>query len=100
MLEQIWDILDGSLDGSNDGKLEGLLLGGSKGSTDCRVIGSDEGIKLGYTDNEVLVTIIGNLMESHLGFVLEQSWALLVYTLIILIRARLRAYCSLLYTDG
>ena len=35
--------LNGSFDGSNYNKLEVLLLGGSMGYTDGKVIGSDEG---------------------------------------------------------
>ena len=42
--------LDGSFDGSNDGKLEGLFLGESLGSTDVKVLGSDEFTKLGLSD--------------------------------------------------
>ena len=40
--------LDGSIDGSNDVKLEILLLGDSLESPDSKVIGSYEGIKLGF----------------------------------------------------
>ena len=36
--------LDGLFDGYNYGKLEGLLLVGSLGSTDGKVLGSDEGV--------------------------------------------------------
>ena len=43
--------LYGSFDASNDGNLEGLLLGDSLGSTGVKVLGSDEGIKLGSTDS-------------------------------------------------
>ena len=42
--------LDGSFDGSNDGKLEGLFLGDSLGSTDVKVLGSDEFTKLVLSD--------------------------------------------------
>ena len=31
------------------------------GSTDGKALGSDEGIKLGYTDDKVLGTILGNV---------------------------------------
>ena len=34
--------LDGSFDGYNDGKLEVLLLGGSLGSNDAKVIGQSQ----------------------------------------------------------
>ena len=52
--------LNGSFDGSNDGKFEKLLLVESLVSTDGKVLGSDEGIKLGYTDVKVIGTILGN----------------------------------------
>ena len=52
--------LDGFFDGSNDGKLDRLLLIYSLVYTDGKVIGSDEGIKLGYNDGKVLGTILGN----------------------------------------
>ena len=45
---------NGSFDGSNVKNLEGLLLGGSLVSTDGEVIGSDEGIKLGFLMVECL----------------------------------------------
>ena len=45
--------------GSNDEQLEGLLLGDSLVSTDCKVIGSNEGIKLVSTDGNLLGTILG-----------------------------------------
>ena len=41
--------LYGSFDGSNDGNIEGLFLGGSLGFTISKVLGSDEGIKLGLS---------------------------------------------------
>ena len=41
------DFLDGSLDGSNDGKREGLFPGDLLVSIDGKVLGPDEGIKLG-----------------------------------------------------
>ena len=66
----------GFLDDSNYDKLEGLLLGDSLEYTDGKVTASNEGIKLGYTDGKVLGTMIGNFMESHLGLMLEQIWAL------------------------
>ena len=50
-----------SFDDFNDGKLEGLLLGVSLVSTDCKVIGSDEVVKLVSTDGKVLRTILGNV---------------------------------------
>ena len=61
MLEQIWFTLYGSFDISNDGKLEGILLGGSLGYTDNKMLGSDEGIKLAPNDGKVIGTILGDL---------------------------------------
>ena len=45
----------------NDVKLEGLLIGGSLGSTDVKMIGSDEGIKLVLSGGKLLGTILGNV---------------------------------------
>ena len=53
--------LEVSFDGSNDGKLEGLLLGDSLGSTDGKVLVSDEGIKLVFSGGKLLGTILRNL---------------------------------------
>ena len=53
--------LYGSFDGSNDIKLGGLFLGDSPGYTDCKVIGSDEGIKLGLSGGKMIDTILGNV---------------------------------------
>ena len=53
--------LYGSLDSSNYVKIEGLLLGDSLGSTGGKVLGSDEGIKLGFSDGKVISTALGNL---------------------------------------
>ena len=43
------------------------MLVGSLGSTYGRVIGSDEGINLGYTDGKLLVSILVNLYVIKLG---------------------------------
>ena len=59
--------LDGSFDGSNDGKLEGLFLVGSLVYTDGKVLGSDEGIKLGSTHVEVVGTLLVNVYRITLG---------------------------------
>ena len=40
------------------------MLGVSLGSTDGKVLGSDEGIKLGSTDGKVLGTILLDLMKA------------------------------------
>ena len=50
--------LDGSFNGYNDINIEGLLLGGSLGYTDGKVIVSDEGIKMGSDYGKVLGTIL------------------------------------------
>ena len=59
--------LDGSFDVSNDGNLKGLLNVESMGFTDGKVLGSDEGIKLGLSGGKVLGTILGNVDEITLG---------------------------------
>ena len=52
--------LDGSFDGSNDGKLEVLFLGDSMGSTNGKVLGSDEGTtRVGLTWSGVHVVVVG-----------------------------------------
>ena len=48
-----------SVDGSNDGKLDVLLLGHSLGSTDGKVLGFYEVIKMVLSDDKVLGTIFG-----------------------------------------
>ena len=53
--------LDGYVDGYNDGKLGVLLIGGSLVYTDGKVLGSDEGIKLGISYGKLLGTILLNL---------------------------------------
>ena len=66
--------LNGSFDGSNDGNIGRLLIVDSFGTTDGKVLVSDEGIKLGSTDGKVLDTRHGNMyMDSHFGLMLEQS---------------------------
>ena len=57
----------GSFDGSNDVKLEFLLLVESLVSTDDKVLGSDEGIKLVISDGKVIGTIHGDLYGITLG---------------------------------
>ena len=59
--------LDGYLDGYNYGNLEGLFVGGSLGYIDDKVIGSDEGIKLGYTDVKSIGVIPWNVYVTTLG---------------------------------
>ena len=52
---------DRSFDGSSYVKLEGLFLWDSLVSTDGKVLGSDEVIKLGSSDGNVLGTILGDV---------------------------------------
>ena len=59
--------LDGSFDFSNDGNIQVLLLGGSLGSTDGKVLGYDEFIKLVYTDGKLFSTILEILDRIILG---------------------------------
>ena len=59
--------LDVYIDGSTDCNLEVLFIEGSLGSTDDKVIGSDEGIKLVSTDGKLLGTIIGHLYGIKIG---------------------------------
>ena len=53
--------LYGSIDSSNYGKIDGLLIGGSLGSTGCKLLDSSEGIKLVISDVKLLCTILGNV---------------------------------------
>ena len=59
--------LDGYFCGSNDGKLDRLFLEESLGSTDYKLLCSDEGKKLRSSRGKVLGTIIGNLYVITLG---------------------------------
>ena len=83
--------LDGFFDSSNDVKLEGLLLLHSVGSTDGKVLGCDEGIKLGLSFGTVLDTIIGNLYGI--------TWYLLMVT-VCRLRAAPVAACTGLHDIG
>ena len=53
--------------GSNDGNLEGLFIGVSLKCTDTKVLGSDEGIKLGLSDCKVIGTLLGDVDRIILG---------------------------------
>ena len=53
--------LDESFDDYNESKVEGLFREGSFLSTGGKVLGSDEGIKLGLFDGKVLRTILWNV---------------------------------------
>ena len=61
------EFLDGSFDGSNDDKLEGLLIVDSLVSTHGKVLGYNEGIKLGISDGKSFVTIPINVDGITLG---------------------------------
>ena len=63
--------LDGTFDGSNDVKLEVLLLGDSLRYAYGKVIGYDEGIKVGSTYDKVLSTI--EVFQPKTGFSLSLS---------------------------
>ena len=59
--------LYGSFGDSTDGNLEGLLLVGSLVSTDDKVLGFYEVVKLGLFDGEVIGTILGDVGGITLG---------------------------------
>ena len=59
--------LDGSFGDSTDDNLEGLLLVGSLVSTDDKVLGFYEVVKLGLFDGEVIGTILGDVGGITLG---------------------------------
>ena len=61
MLKQIWALYMDPLMVSNDGKIEGLFLGDSLGYINGKVLGYDEGIKLGLSDDKFLGTILLNV---------------------------------------
>ena len=65
--------LDGSFDFINHVNLEGLFLGGSLWSTDDKLLGSDEGIKLGLSYCDVIGIILGNIDGINLGLKLKDS---------------------------
>ena len=67
-------ILDKPIDCSNDIKLEGFLLIGSLISSDGKVLGSDDDIKLGLSDGKVLDTILGNVYGIKLGIDVETDF--------------------------
>ena len=69
--------LDGSFDVSTYVNIEGILLVDSLGCTDDKVIFFDEDIILGYTDGEVLGTVIGIVDEITLGLDVETDLGLL-----------------------
>ena len=59
--------IDRCFDDYNDGKLEGLLLFSSLKATVGKVIGTDEGIKLGYPYGEVFIIKLGEVYGIKLG---------------------------------
>ena len=61
MLEQSWDFLDGWFYGYNDVNIEGLLIGGLLRSSNGKVLGSDEDIKLGLSHFKVIGYIAVNV---------------------------------------
>ena len=60
-------LLDGSFDGYNVGKFEGLLLGGSLGYTDGKVLGYNKDTKLVSIHGKLVLIIIGNVDGNILG---------------------------------
>ena len=60
--------------GSNDGQLLSLLIGKSLGSTDGRMIGSDEVIKLGYNEGKVIDSIPECVYGISLGLDVGTKW--------------------------
>ena len=52
----------------NDGNIEALFLGSSLGSSDGKVLGSDEVIKLGFLNGKLIGTILLNVYLITLGF--------------------------------
>ena len=59
--------IDGPFDGSDDRKVEIIFLGDSLGSTDGKILSSDEGIKLVSTDSKVVCNILGDIDVITLG---------------------------------
>ena len=59
--------LDRSFDGSNDGKLDTVFLVDSMGYTDGKMIGSDEGIKLGISELGSLDRSFDGSNDGNLG---------------------------------
>ena len=65
--------LNGFFDGSYDDTIEGLLVGESMRSNDNKVIGFDEGIKMGLSDCKMLGIILGYVGEIILGLDVEKK---------------------------
>ena len=61
MLEQIWSLKMDTFDICNDENIEGFLFVETLGSTDGKVYGSDECIKLGLFDDKVIGSLILNI---------------------------------------
>ena len=60
-------LLYGSFHGSNDDNIENYYMRVTLEYTDGKVICSDWWIKLGYTNDKVLCTILGNVYGITLG---------------------------------
>ena len=84
--------LDVSFDGSNGGKFEGLLIEDSLGYTDGKLISSDEGINLEYTDDKMLGNILGNVHGITLAIDIGTELVSLYVLFDGLMMARLRSY--------
>ena len=84
--------LYGSFKGLNHGKLEGVLFKDSLESSDGKMLGSDEGIKLDLLMVQYLSLYLEKQMESYVGFILAYSQALQMYHLMVITMSSLMAY--------
>ena len=91
--------LNGFFDGSNDKNLESKLLGESLAFADGKILGYDEGIKLGSTDGIVFVSILGNAEGIVLVFVVGTDMEYLDVSLMVLMMGSLKAYCLVTNSD-
>ena len=66
------------------------MLGDSLRYIYGKLLGFDEGIKLGYTDGKLIGTILVMYMESHLECMLQQIWALHIDPFMVLMMSILR----------
>ena len=82
----------GFFDGLDSGNLKALLIGESLEYTDGKVIGSDEGIKLGSKDGKGLGTVIVNVDGITLGLDVGINPVSLFYPFIILMIKILKEY--------
>ena len=81
--------LDWSFGGSHGDNIEGLLLGDSLGYSNRKVLCCEKVIKLRSTDDKVIGTITVNKIRIKPGIILEQSLALYIDPLMVIIVASL-----------